>query len=62
MNVGLAAKLRPRVAQEDNPLLRAEWQNLAECYIRLAEQSEDDLFDATRDPIFSIGGIEKPQH
>jgi hypothetical protein len=30
-----------RASREPNPFLKAEWENLAETYVRLAEQSED---------------------
>jgi hypothetical protein len=34
----LAKKVRARAAREESPILRAEWENLAEGYVRLAEQ------------------------
>jgi len=39
---------------EANPILKAEWDNLAEVYIRLAEQSEDPIADPAYDPIWDI--------
>jgi hypothetical protein len=36
----LAAQLRTRAKNEDSPQLRAEWEHLAQCYIRLAEQAD----------------------
>ncbi|HEY7229046.1 MAG TPA: hypothetical protein VH558_01610 [Pseudolabrys sp.] len=48
----LAAEVRARAAREDSPIIRAEWENLAETYVRLAEQSTaSDRGDATYDPI-----------
>jgi len=38
----LATDVLSRASREPNPLLKAEWENLAETYVRLAEQSEDD--------------------
>ena len=35
----LAKKVRARAAGEESPILRAEWENLAEGYVRLAEQT-----------------------
>ncbi|MFY9686234.1 MAG: hypothetical protein WAJ88_10590 [Pseudolabrys sp.] len=36
----LAAHLRTRATQERNLLLRRQWANLAQCYVRLAEQAD----------------------
>jgi hypothetical protein len=36
----LAAHLRTRAAREQRPVLRAAWANLAQCYVRLAEQAD----------------------
>jgi hypothetical protein len=36
----LAADLRDRAAREHIAYLTAEWENLAECYLRLAEQAD----------------------
>ena len=36
----LAAHLRARATQETNLLLRGQWANLAQCYVRLAEQAD----------------------
>ena len=46
----LAAEVRARAEHEDSPVLRAEWENLAETYVRLAEQSGASR-GATYDPI-----------
>ena len=47
----LASDVRNRAAQESNPILKAEWQNLGETYVRLAEQSDEWDADLTYDPI-----------
>ena len=46
----LAAEVRAKAEQEDSPILKAEWEQLAETYVRLAEQS-DEHKAATYDPI-----------
>ena len=49
----LAMDVRSRASRESSPMLKAEWENLAETYVRLAEQSDDewDTDDLTYDPI-----------
>jgi hypothetical protein len=48
----LAKKVRARAAGEDSPTVRAEWENLAESYVCLAEQAEaSDQLDPLFDPI-----------
>ena len=37
--LNLAAEVRAKAEQEDSPILRHEWENLAETYVHLAEQS-----------------------
>ena len=49
--LNLAAEVRGKAEQEDSPILKAEWQNLAETYVRLAEQSEGAPNASTYDPI-----------
>ena len=49
--LNLAAEVRARAEQEDSPILKAEWENLAETYVRLAEQSEGARNASTYDPI-----------
>ena len=49
--LNLAAEVRARAEQEDSPILKAEWENLAETYVRLAEQSGAPDGAATYDPI-----------
>ena len=46
----LAAEVRAKAEHEDSPILKAEWENLAETYVRLAEQSGASK-GATYDPI-----------
>ena len=36
----LAAHLRARAARETSAMLRSQWANLAQCYVRLAEQAD----------------------
>jgi hypothetical protein len=36
----LAAQLRSRARTEDNRHLREEWDHLARCYLKLAEQAD----------------------
>ena len=38
----LAAHLRTRAAREPSPMLRAQWANLAQCYVRLAGQADQN--------------------
>ena len=48
----LAQKVRAQASREQSPLLKAEWEHLAESYVRLAEQSEaSDQLDTLYDPI-----------
>ncbi len=49
--MNLAAEVRARAEQEDSPIIKAEWENLAETYVRLAEQSEGVSSASTYDPI-----------
>jgi len=51
----LATDVRGRASRESNPILRAEWENLAETYVRLAEQSDDEGEpELTYDPIHDM--------
>jgi hypothetical protein len=51
----LAKKVRARAAGEESPAVRAEWENLAEGYVRLAEQTEaSDQLDPFYDPIVGV--------
>jgi len=48
----LAAKLRARARTAENVGLAVEWNHLAECYIRLAEQADkNSSLDVTYEPI-----------
>jgi len=48
----LAAALRAKARDERSADLRAEWENLALCYLRLAEQAEQNgRTDATYEPL-----------
>ena len=49
--LNLAAEVRARAEREDSPILRAEWEILAETYERLAEQSAGVRNAPTYDPI-----------
>ncbi len=39
----LAARFRARARMGENARLAAEWEHLARCYVRLAEQAERNL-------------------
>jgi hypothetical protein len=53
----LATKVRARASDEESPIAKAGWENLASSYIRLAEQSEEsDPIDVFYDPIIGILG------
>ncbi len=48
----LAAELHVRARNEESSNLKAEWDHLADCYERLAEQAEwNERTDATYEPI-----------
>ena len=52
----LAAQLRARAQNEDSAQLRAEWEHLARCYVRLAEQADrNGHTDVTYEPILRSG-------
>jgi len=51
----LADEVRARASREASPILKAEWEILAENYVRLAEQSEaTSRTTAVYDPILNI--------
>ena len=51
----LAQKVRARASREQSPLLKAEWEHLAESYVQLANQTEEnDRLDPFWDPIVGI--------
>jgi hypothetical protein len=47
----LAQKVRARASREQSPLLKAEWEHLAESYVQLAKQTENDRLNPIWDPI-----------
>jgi hypothetical protein len=48
----LAAQLRARAQKEESRQIRAEWEHLARCYVRLAEQADrNGQTDVTYEPI-----------
>ena len=47
----LATDVRNRASREPNPMLKAEWENLAETYVRLAALHDEWETDLTYDPI-----------
>jgi hypothetical protein len=40
----IAAELRAKAAREKNGRLATEWAHLARCYLRLAEQADQNSF------------------
>jgi hypothetical protein len=55
----LANKVRARAFEEESPILRAEWETLAESYVRLAEQTDEaEQLDAD-DPILGLLGASR---
>jgi len=51
----LANEVRAKASKETSPILKAEWEILAENYVRLAEQSEaTSRVDVVYDPILDI--------
>jgi hypothetical protein len=47
----LANKVRARAFEEESPIVRAEWETLAESYVRLAEQTDAAEQPDAEDPI-----------
>lgn len=55
----LAAQLRAKARAEHSPLLRGEWEHLANCYIRLARQAEQNSkTDVTYEPVLRFGNLD----
>ncbi len=53
----LAEQAHARASDEPSSIIKAEWDNLAETYTRLAEQSEAlDGTDVIYDPVFDVLG------
>ena len=51
----LANKVRTRAFEEESPILRSEWETLAESYVRLAEQTDEtEELDLIDDPIMGL--------
>lgn len=50
----LARDVRNRASRESSPILKAEWEHLAETYVRLAEQSDDQNMEPAYDPVWEI--------
>jgi hypothetical protein len=40
MKTLIALRLRAKAVTEKSPSLKAEWQQMADCYVRLAERSQ----------------------
>ena len=59
--MNLAAEVRARAELEDSPIIKAEWENLAETYVRLAEQSEGVSSASTYDPIQDMRDRAQPK-
>jgi hypothetical protein len=57
----LAADVRAKAELEDSPIIRAEWENLAETYVRLAEQSGGTPNASTYDPIQDLLNRAQPK-
>jgi hypothetical protein len=55
-SIGISQKRpRPMLPGKESPILRAEWENLAEGYARLAEQTEaSEQLDTLYDPIVGL--------
>ena len=57
----LASDVRNRAAREPCPIIKAEWENLAKTYVRLAAQSDDALVrGVTCDPIMDL--LDRTRH
>ena len=55
----LAAQLRAKARAERSSVLRAEWEHLANCYIRLAQQAErNSRTDVAYEPILRFGNLD----
>jgi len=54
----LANEVRARAFEEESPILRAEWETLAESYVRLAEQTDEtEQLDLIDDPVLGLLGL-----
>ena len=52
----LANKVRARAFEEESPILRAEWETLADSYVWLAEQTDEIEQLDVDDPILGLLG------
>ena len=55
----LANKVRARAFEEESPIVRAEWETLAESYVRLAEQTDETEQLGPDDPILGLLGASR---
>jgi hypothetical protein len=56
----LAAQFMARARSEQNPKLRSEWDFLAVCYLRLADQADrNDLTDVVYEPPISDADVDR---
>jgi hypothetical protein len=56
----LANEVRARAFEEESPILRAEWETLAESYVRLAAQTDKtEQLDLINDPILGLLGASR---
>jgi len=56
----LANEVLARAFEEKSPILRAEWETLAESYVRLAEQTDEtEQLDLIDDPILGLLGARR---
>ncbi len=55
----LANKVRARAFEEESPIVRAEWETLAESYVRLAEQTDETEQLDPNDPILGLLGASR---
>jgi len=54
-----AAELRAKARKEKYASLQAEWANLAQCYLRLAEQAEKNSHnDVTYEPSLPLSSAQ----
>ena len=52
-------RTRARAFEEESPILRAEWETLAESYVRLAEQTDETEQLDPDDPILGLLGASR---
>ena len=56
----LANEVRARAFEEESPILRAEWETLAESYVRLAEQTDEtEQLDLIDDAVLGLLGASR---